>query len=539
MSIAFGEAYRQVREGRPPHRYETEYLETVSDRLRIWPEGAFDKIRPELIEALQDGESYDQMQDRVGAVLGIDSHTRELRARITEIETALTDPDSDLDRADRRELAAERRALWTAHDESLGDWQWKARRIARTEAHGAVEWARMKAAEDAAFESGDQVFKRWRATKDARVRPTHRIADGQVVKLGERFQVGLALLLYPGDTSVDAPSETIQCRCTSSLYSEPMVQEGLQGPDGSIGKVEPGGVRIGPDDPDAVETAVSTENATDTTTPDTTAEASRDVSALDDDELVDLMAHAHDTRDDDLYDAADDEWERRRAAESDVEDASDAPDGDDGWRLRDDEVSALAADRGYRPAARVSDDDWSDLDSGQLEAPARADGSDELGAILTAQGWDGPVQELADADFEAVAEVSPHPRIYRGVQPVDGTDAPDLQRAFIDEDSPWIGSGVSGDGWYFSDARETAIGYAGQPDVDSTVGREVIEAVLRPAARLLEAAELMRARVPRTFWSEYAARRGYDGIVVPSPRLSEFYYVVLNRSAIVVRRISR
>nr|DAQ50053.1 MAG TPA: minor head component F [Caudoviricetes sp.] len=53
---------------------------------------------------------------------------------------------------------------------------------------------------------------RWVTVHDARVRPTHVAADGQVQDLGTPFHVGDAHLLYPGDPAGPL-RETANCRC--------------------------------------------------------------------------------------------------------------------------------------------------------------------------------------------------------------------------------------------------------------------------------------------------------------------------------------
>ncbi|QOC56016.1 MuF-like minor capsid protein [Gordonia phage Clown] len=374
VSIEFGEAFQQARMRDPlnSYRYQQAYLETVSDRLRIWPEGAFEDIRPELMEALAEAEDIDAIRDRIGRVLNIDARTRAVRAAIHEVEQRLDDP--DIDSNTRRVLRARRRDLWNEHDDSLGEWQWKARRIARTEAHGAVEYGKFAAAQArAALDPDIRMWKRWLSTEDSRVRATHRVADGQVVPLDERFRVGGFLLLRPGDPITIAPHETIGCRCTALYYSDDELQNELQGPDGSLGEIRPGGVRIGPDDPDEADRVIAeVADAEKLSRPPRLGQrgedrgqpappAPEDVELTDereqlppadrppverrridtihwrrlsDDQLLDEMQRANDLGDEDLWAAADREWERRHTTDDDEEPPI-LPDEDSG-----DEISA-------------------------------------------------------------------------------------------------------------------------------------------------------------------------------------------------------
>ncbi len=73
--------------------------------------------------------------------------------------------------------------------------------------------AAINGARDAASRQvGRPIDKQWLSRRDAKVRPTHRVADGQVRPVGELFTVGDALLSYPGDPSGPA-GETYNCRC--------------------------------------------------------------------------------------------------------------------------------------------------------------------------------------------------------------------------------------------------------------------------------------------------------------------------------------
>jgi uncharacterized protein with gpF-like domain len=58
----------------------------------------------------------------------------------------------------------------------------------------------------------------WIAARDSRTRPSHVSADGQVVQVGQPFQVGGAQLFYPGDPTGPA-DETIRCRCAVAFLT--------------------------------------------------------------------------------------------------------------------------------------------------------------------------------------------------------------------------------------------------------------------------------------------------------------------------------
>ena len=62
-----------------------------------------------------------------------------------------------------------------------------------------------------------KTMKEWRAILDKRTRETHRIANGTRIPIGEFFQVGNALLLYP-KYPCEYPEEVVNCRC-SLIYS--------------------------------------------------------------------------------------------------------------------------------------------------------------------------------------------------------------------------------------------------------------------------------------------------------------------------------
>lgn len=91
-------------------------------------------------------------------------------------------------------------------------WPERARTIAVTEANRANNAGAYAAGLQSESIEGIGLRKRWMATEDARTRPDHRHADGQVVPLRQPFMVGGWPLQFPGDPT-GPPEQVIWCRC--------------------------------------------------------------------------------------------------------------------------------------------------------------------------------------------------------------------------------------------------------------------------------------------------------------------------------------
>lgn len=88
--------------------------------------------------------------------------------------------------------------------------------IARTETISAFNGA---AVQGATTLPADVVAgQEWIATRDGRTRASHASADGQVVAVGQPFEVGGDALAYPGDPS-GRSANTVQCRCTVAFLT--------------------------------------------------------------------------------------------------------------------------------------------------------------------------------------------------------------------------------------------------------------------------------------------------------------------------------
>lgn len=185
------------------------HIDTVESRLRDWPAAVFEEIRHELREAYDGNETTDQMRDRVGAVLGIDAVSRELRGKIVDLRARIAQkPPHNEMRLLKANLAALKRDV--REEDRL--WQWRANRIARTELTAAVNGGQYRAHITLAAAEGAEPRKQWMATSDERTRHSHAAANGQVRDLSRPFTIGGAPLMFPGDPT-GPPGETINCRC--------------------------------------------------------------------------------------------------------------------------------------------------------------------------------------------------------------------------------------------------------------------------------------------------------------------------------------
>ncbi len=81
--------------------------------------------------------------------------------------------------------------------------------IARTEVGGAANYG----TRDAAKQSGVVHKHTWVSSRDARVRDSHQVIDGQSVPMESRYSNGL---LFPSDPA-GAPEEVINCRCVETF----------------------------------------------------------------------------------------------------------------------------------------------------------------------------------------------------------------------------------------------------------------------------------------------------------------------------------
>lgn len=149
----------------------TSYLAEVANRMTHTPDQVYDVVASQVARGAAAGESIPTIAARVDDVLS---------------------------------------ATGTAN------WRNRAVVVARTETLGALSFGRVDAFGAVAQALGGVFELEWLATLDHRVRPAHRIADGQRVPIGTPFTVDGEHLMRPCDPAGSA-SNVIQCRCSTLL----------------------------------------------------------------------------------------------------------------------------------------------------------------------------------------------------------------------------------------------------------------------------------------------------------------------------------
>jgi hypothetical protein len=71
--------------------------------------------------------------------------------------------------------------------------------------------------------AGSEMMKQWISGRDARVRPAHQAAQGQIVPFNKKFLVGGESLNHAGDPSGSA-GNIINCRCSVAPFPKPSAQ---------------------------------------------------------------------------------------------------------------------------------------------------------------------------------------------------------------------------------------------------------------------------------------------------------------------------
>lgn len=201
------------------------YMASVSDRLvrgltPPLPEDAFNHVRVVVTKATSLGWSTTQTAQRIAQELSWETHGSYWRAQLSTTESAISrilDPlgapgtrareHARLHDPVVRVLQADRSEIVRKLDAEHSYWQTRAERIARTETTGAYN-----AGATYALQQERVQRKEWLATHDARTRPEHAAADGQIVPVNHMFQVGGFAAWCPGDPNLP-PELSIHCRC--------------------------------------------------------------------------------------------------------------------------------------------------------------------------------------------------------------------------------------------------------------------------------------------------------------------------------------
>lgn len=206
-----------------------------ADRLDDWDRAArelWDRVRRHLEASLESGASMQLDQLLVGAAFDLQSPAAIAwmnAKRRAYWDGAVNDTTKDrlsealgrvmADGPTPEKLAEAVRTVFEGETEgrekATGGRFASSNTIARTEVAGAYNGGAQLVREDLGVSK-----KEWMATFDSRTRSSHESADGQVRKNDERFLVGGAELLYPGDPSGPV-SEIANCRCACAAVPDP------------------------------------------------------------------------------------------------------------------------------------------------------------------------------------------------------------------------------------------------------------------------------------------------------------------------------
>lgn len=146
--------------------------------------------------AVDEQRLTDAVEAAIQRILGVAKrHAADIREEITGAEATEAGLDAVLDRVE----AAHRKG---------GSW---VRMSGRTLANALANEAAIRNAEALGV-----THMQWISRRDARVRATHRLADGQIRRIDDEFQVGSWFLRFPADPK-DLPAswpEVAGCRCS-------------------------------------------------------------------------------------------------------------------------------------------------------------------------------------------------------------------------------------------------------------------------------------------------------------------------------------
>ena len=219
----------------------TTWAANVSDRLvqgltPPLPDDAFNSVRTVITQGAGMGWSTKQTAQRIAKTLAWETNgtywrqqLAQTNTRIDSILDPLGKPGSPAREAARmndavvRVLQADRATIIKTLDREQTHWATRANLIARTESTGAYNFGALTA-----MQAEGVTWKEWLATSDARTRVTHRVADGQVVRMGQPFLVGGYEMQHPGAPTAP-PAEVCNCRCAVVQAEAPLNAEAVQG----------------------------------------------------------------------------------------------------------------------------------------------------------------------------------------------------------------------------------------------------------------------------------------------------------------------
>lgn len=166
-----------------------------------------------------------------------------------------------------------------------------------------------------------------------------------------------------------------------------------------------------------------------------------------------------------------------------------------------------------------------------------------LGRVWERQGFDGAPQVVSRDEFDALPD--DHVRLFRGIANRDQARAQEMAEQYR-SGTAYPGFGGFGNGTYAATGQQTAVDYATGRGATGNDGAQ-LRMALRPDANIIDYDDVVSTAEQRGnsldetgqqfIFKEpgtLAAAMGYDAVRIPLGASGEVWYVVMNRTSVIV-----
>jgi SPP1 gp7 family putative phage head morphogenesis protein len=183
--------------------------------------------------------------------------------------------------------------------------------------------------------------------------------------------------------------------------------------------------------------------------------------------------------------------------------------------------------------------------------------------VMREQGFLGKPQVVSAQQFDNYVTQGGVP-LYRGIAAKTPEDVDSYVSQLVYGEDPFVGKGMFGDGTYFTDSKSVGLKFAKEDAQGNPIPfGKVIDGVIDPRAKIIDIDDLRKdlndwyesfpggvsaSDYAQDFYetlSPVAVARGYDVIRIKNPsvgldptaKVDAYYYVILNRTALIMKEI--